>query len=375
MTRAGLQHRRSTGCDGGSTRLARHRGFTLLFVLLALVLLVGAASLTARVRLTDGLARRALDDRVAAADLADSAEAALLHWLTHESAGVVLPVDATTPAVVVLDDRFQLDGRDVFLHVVAFDQLGMSAWDAIRDGTGVDGAHPPWLRSALEAADARLDGSASRGLDALVNAVEREGAILYPAISGGAPRGRRTGASVERADGSGRADVTGQATAAIGALVATHAASQPSLNVNTAPMTLIEAALRRGQRGGIEAIRIARSEGRHAELGLPARSQPATSAGHRGGRGREERGDAGDTSGHAPGGSGAVGSIDAASIGTLRRPGLRTRQSPAIQLVGESDAWAFRIDATVDRTSVSRWCVCRLHHGRWRLVQRLVIDP
>lgn len=113
----------------------------------------------------------------------------------------------------------------------------------------------------------------------------------------------------------------------VGAWIATHPAGENgSINVNTAPLPLIEAALAQAGRGGIELILAARREGRVVPL-------PAAVIGE-------------DTGADS---------------------------SSAVRLVGASTRWAVRIDVRVGLARRSWWSVYRQSSGSWECVQRLVI--
>jgi hypothetical protein len=109
-----------------------------------------------------------------------------------------------------------------------------------------------------------------------------------------------------------------------GAYVATH--NPGHLNVSTAPLVLLEAALRDAGRGGLEAILAARSEGRQAPIPTPASDR-----------------------------------ID------------ETRSNVGERFVSVSDAWAFRVDARAGRVRRSHWLQYRPQELKWRCVQRLLI--
>ena len=97
------------------------------------------------------------------------------------------------------------------------------------------------------------------------------------------------------------------------------------VNVNTAPIELLEAACRATGRGGVETILAARA------ADTPAGVDP--------GPARERRGAAGRTLG----------------------------------LVGSSSAWAFRVAARVGPVARSWWSVYIRSESSWECVQRLAI--
>ena len=126
---------------------------------------------------------------------------------------------------------------------------------------------------------------------------------------------------------------------ALGALVSTHASSPARINVNTAPAELLEQAFRAAGRGGADAVLASRASGRPAPAPAAASAPTAGSA-----SGRRER--------------------PAAVTDAWR-----------VELVGSSDAWAFRIDVRAGRLRRSWWEVHRPGtEGRWECVQRLAVD-
>jgi hypothetical protein len=131
---------------------------------------------------------------------------------------------------------------------------------------------------------------------------------------------------------------------ALGSSIATHnpdpeaSAETPLpggglLNVNTAPRSLLVAALRVAGSSGLDEILRARERGEPAPV-------PANRAG------TEERG--------------AGGSNPVAGAWSMR-------------LVGQSDAWAFRVDVEYGTVRRSWWCVYRAAGSEWRCVQRVAI--
>lgn len=114
---------------------------------------------------------------------------------------------------------------------------------------------------------------------------------------------------------------------ALGATTATHnpgrPGGQPRLNVNTAPLGLVSSAFREAGIGGIEQVTEARANGKPAPL---------------------------------------------AELRVTRRGG-----AGSARIVGNSNAWAFRIDATADRVTRSWWEVWIDTGSGWQRVQRLEI--
>jgi hypothetical protein len=98
------------------------------------------------------------------------------------------------------------------------------------------------------------------------------------------------------------------------------------INVNTAPVPLLEAALRAGGRSGLEQILQARAAHR--------RFQP----------------------------------------GRLDQGATPANASGAPELVSSSPSWAFRIDAHAGPVRRSWWAVYQRSSSSWECVQRLTID-
>jgi hypothetical protein len=309
------------------------RGFMLLLVLGSLVVLTSAALLAARSRATDRLGERVLHAELDASELLDAAEGAAMHWLGSHAARTVLAVDAAIPGLVVLDETLRVERRERQVAITAFDQLGMLPWsEAQRSGslrTGLPGA----VRNALERAASGRSGEL--GLDLLLGDGGAEPAEVFP-TAGLVTQEREDGGGIRREE------------LPIGALVATHPRPGGTIpiNPNTAPLELLEALLRSEQRDLLGAIRSAREEGRALRLGGPPPRAGAAGAGN-----------------EPPADAGVAGR------------GAAAPQRRAISLVGESDAWAFRIDARVEGLERSRWLVCRRIGGVWRVVQRLEIAP
>lgn len=286
------------------------RGIALLLVLALLVLIVPLAV---------GLAQRAsvaaLNDKVThhevmAGSLREQIESGpLATWLSRDSSRIVLPPEARTPRVEILRESWVLDDVECEVRLTAWDQCGMAPLHLVRNGSP--------LRSALPAAILqRLDASAWAtlsepfGLDQFSAPVDST-AFIPGGVLSAFPSG-------------GDADVH-----ALGAWVTTHpVGSSGSINVNTAPLPLIEAVMSQAGRGGIEVILSARREGRLATL-------PAAAA--------TSRGSDQQRSGEAP------------------------------RLVSVSSTWAVRIDVRVGTAQRSWWTVHRQSTGRWECVQRCVI--
>lgn len=303
------------------------RGVALLITLAAIVIAIVACTSLARVAITTSLTRSIDSRSERAADLLRAAEAPILLWLRERAPHIVLPPDATSPAILVLDDVISVEIDTVRLTLTAWDQRGMAPSSLLVRGVPTRSAVPSDMLDHID--DARktrgnvLDQSP--GLD-LFDAPESP----FPTFTANEPM-RFGGAT----SGSSRGF---ESRAALGAYVATHnpppheprqrrsrrrKRPQTAINVNTAPIELIEAAMRMAGLRGIEQIIDARERG-----------EPATAAGT------------------------AVGQA--------------LPNAPA--LIATSDVWSFRIDATIGTLNRSWWAVYTKDQGAWRCVQRLAID-
>lgn len=297
-------------------------GMALFLVLVTFVLTVTTCVALAR------LAHRAhvtslLDGWSNAADLlAGEAQRPIEAWLSEQAGAVVLHPTRRTPFTLLLDDAWEVEGVRYGLSVTAWDQNGMVPLQLAISGSALRSSLPAEVLLAL-ATPVVLD-LASPGLD------------LFDDLLG-ETRAFPTGASSSRhwfgPEGSGsptdtRSSPDGAAPmhrrAALGAFVATHNPGTGRINVNTAPLPLLREVFRLSGRGGLDQIETARSDGRLTLMG----------------------------------GLGSAGDDP---------------QSRTPQLVAQSDAWAFRVDARAGRIERSWWLVYHAQEERWHLVQRIPI--
>lgn len=303
------------------------RGVALLLVLAVLLIVVTVAAGTTRLAATSTLQARGHDETLLADELLRSADAPILHWLATESGQVVLPDDVEAPVVDVLHDVWAIGDESFEMRITAWDQLGMIPLERVAKGSPLRLALPEEVRRAVDALESA--NSAEPGLDLFVDREEMLRA--FPRADRADPKVFQVGQTAGAAS-SGRPDdeQQPQLVSGIGAFIATHNRDPVRINVNTAPMPLVEAALRTAGRGGLDVIRANRREGR-------ASNAPSGSTSH---RQDEER---------------------------------------RVLIVGSSDTWAFRIDLRVNRTQRSWWCVyergtdASRRGTPWRCVQRLLI--
>jgi hypothetical protein len=285
------------------------RGVALLLVLAALIIATTASLTLATAAATRNLHAGVLHAEQLAESIARTSERYTLSWLTEHAAAAVVPPDALEPAVPVMHDRFTIDGVEITVQITAFDQLGMIP-AIIADRFDLP-------KNLDKPATAELTG-----LDQLVGAVEGD---VFPHHDPATPP---VAFGTATRDAASRKPTLEQSVAAIGSLVSTHGfentdgqVSTIRLNINTAPVALIDEVL---SRAGIDAsgpIRSAREQGEQAR-------PPASSI----------------------------------EVGDLR-----------IRLLARSDCWAVRTDVTVDRVRYALWSIYHARGQGWELEQRLVI--
>lgn len=283
------------------TRTSAHhttqrRGIAMLLVLATLVLATSAVVALGRVAIDSRLAAEARQRAATADRLLDVAETPILDWLHRHAGRLVLPPDASSPRFPVLDDTFQLGGEPARLTITAFDQCGMTPTTARSSAT--DSLLPADLVAALD----RLGDPYARdpGLDLLAAACDHR---VFP--------------------------ISEPEDTALGELAATHnpprPGGRPVVNINTAPLPLIEAVYRARGLGGIDAVLEARAAGR------------------------------------------------VASPGALRNPRDDSETDTTPLPVSMSTAWAFRVDCRVGNVLRSWWCVYTDTGSAWERIQRLAI--
>jgi len=292
----------------GHARVLRtRRGSALLFVLVALAVVMPACLGLARAVTAAKIDRELRRDEQLVENLLAESDAPIQDFLARKASTLVLPADVRFPAALVLDDAWASGPAAIALLIVAWDQCGLAALDDVQRATPMRLTLP---RFATEALARHRGGGDLPGLDA------------YREIDGRSPFPPMPNVEVER---GGTTLVWPSSTGeSFGAYVATH--NPGHLNVSTAPVLLLEAALRDAGRGGLEAILAARSEGRQAPIPIPASDAKSETGSNVGGR-----------------------------------------------FVSASDAWAFRLDARAGRVRRSQWLQYRPQEMNWRCVQRLFI--
>jgi len=284
-----------------------------LIALATLVLVTSAATVLARTASTLRAERNAERWTAIADGLLRQADEVIGEWLEEKSSSIVLDPEVEMPAVSVLDDAWDLDGCRYHLTITAWDQCGLVPQELARGGSPLRTVLPEQILRGME----RSPGQAS-GLD--VYGSPAGSPSPYPALPTSRPT--RFGDEAGREPSLGGESPSGEPP--IGAYLATHAAGSPRINVNTAPIALVEQSLRFVGRGGsLEPIVAARSKGLLARVTDGAKDS----------RKGESR----------------------------------------LELVASSNAWAFRIDVRVGAVRRSWWAVY-LNTSSWSRVQRLSIS-
>ncbi len=294
------------------------RGVALLIVLATLALVATASVSLLQRAVTARVGWDFAHNTVEADDLVDAAQEPIHHWLTAMSASVVLAPEVDIPRIEILHDAWQIDGVTFELWINAWDQCGMVPATVARSASPLRSCLPGSVRRVLDRTD--LPRGQGLGLDYYITETQSDSSMpVFPTGSGSQPTW--FGAGNERRDAA-LVDSEAPPPAAVGAYLATH--NNNSINVNTAPRDLVEAALRAAGRGGSDAILNARADGRSASVsGLPATGQA---------------------------------------------------DSSAPRIVGASNAWAIRVDVRVGALQRSWWSVyVKQRSNQWERVQRLAI--
>jgi hypothetical protein len=308
-------------------RHSTRRAAALLIVLATLILTTTAAAIVVRAAVSHQIDVRINHCSAIADDLLAAAEAPIQDWLASKSSKVVLPPDASMPDVAVLHDLWLSNGECIELTITAWDQCGMVSLQAIENGSPLrrmlsEGILRQVPTRSLEARPSK----APAGLDQLVALDDAAQSIRespFP-VAARSDRSLSIGDVSVQSVASDSSPMTMDGELPIGAVVATHA--NGIINVNTAPVPLVEAALRLAGRGGLEQIIAARQAGKPASIGGQASS-------------------------------------------------LSEPNPFAPQLVTSSGSWAFRIDINIGPRKCSWWAIYANNSGNrgWECAQRLVI--
>jgi len=215
---------------------SRDRGVALLLVLGAIVI-VSTASIGVMRVVLEARTKRAFDhDARTAAEVLRASEAPILEWLVSASNDVVLETSADIPEVKVLRDRFYVGDREVDLEITAFDAFGMAPVDVMRRGGPLKDLLPSAV--VLEAERVAASLSSARALDELV----------LETTSNPFPSPRRGHAGRD-------------STACLGAYLSFANPFPGDLNVNTAPVSYLQAVFAKAKRGGFSKWVVARDRG------------------------------------------------------------------------------------------------------------------
>ena len=264
------------------------RGAAMLIVLMTMTVLIAGTAIIARMRTTNQLISKHATDRIYAQDLVYAAESPIIEWLRENSSHAVVNPDLPAPMIQVLDDRVKLDTQTVRIQITAWDQSGMIPLNANELGLEMDLDEVPWKKAILP------------GLD--------------------------------HADSHPTAFPSRESPTAIGGRVATHnpwptrsgttrSRSDAVININTAPVDLIEMVFTSFNLGDPGSI-------------------------------FEKR-----------------GSGELATYTTQRQDA----NQKSIRLVSVSRVWSFRTDVWVGTIRQSYWSTYANQGGNWKLVQRIGI--
>ena len=277
--------------------ISGRRSAALLIVLASMVLVVTASASIARVAVSTKQRIQFQSRVLVADDLLRAAESPILHWLKTRSQSVVLAPENSMPVIEVLHDRMLDTDSVITIRITGFDQCGMSPLAAVRSGSVLRTFLPTDVVSAVDRI--QLESDQLPGLDLFGHGEWSEDLKVFPRLGAFRP-----------------------APPTIGAVIATH--NPGLLNVNTAPIGLIESTMRSKGVGGLEQIIVARNNGKSA-------------------------------------------------VAPTSEVASRSGQASAIQFVSSSSVWSFRIDINVGALQRSWWSVYTQGSNEWECVQRLAI--
>jgi len=178
-------------------------------------------------------------------ELLRSVEAPIQHWLEEHSRDVVLPPDAASPRVLVLNDVIERDDLTIEIRITAFDQLGMAPLVLLRGGSPLRLALTDDMRRFVDAV--HPPNGSPLGVDQFISFGHDQALRVFPTAQDGE-------------------------IAAIGELINTHEDLPARININTAPALLLAHALRVAGRSDGAMITNARTEGRQASIASGSRS-------------------------------------------------------------------------------------------------------
>jgi len=266
------------------------RGVAMLIALMTMTVLIAGITIIARVQTTDRLIEMRAIDVIHAQDIFRIADVPIRAWLEEQASSVVVDPAISAPMIHVSDDEIVLGDQVVRIRITAWDQYGMIPRNAdelrINLGSDVDIA---WQ-------DARYPG-----LDLSTTQPTVFPSLEHPSATGGLfathnPWPTRSGTTRSRS----------------GAVI----------NINTAPVQLIEDIFQVFNLGDPSSIFEKRALGELALFTLSAQ--------------------------------------DAKQV--------------SVRLVSISRVWSFRVDVWIGMVRQSSWCVYSNQGGNWKLVQRIGIQ-
>ncbi|MEM1185652.1 MAG: hypothetical protein AAGI53_11725 [Planctomycetota bacterium] len=286
------------------------RGVGLLLVLAVLVVSTTAALTMARQAATWRVSRSIDDDASLSRELILGAKPIILLWLTEASSSVIMSPEVHLPATLVSRDAFDTHLGTATVEITAFDQSAMTPWQLAADFDA-----PVTMP--------RVDTDVVPGLDLLV---DRPDSPVYPQGNASASFTPFGTARVTTPPDTPQGDGPW-----LGATFATHAIDATNrrrtrrvswtINVNTAPMWLLEQVLSDTDTNSIDVIRNARANGNSA-------TPPVRSVDFKG---------------------------------------------TTVSLSARSDRWAIRTDVKLDGVGTSTWQIFVRRGQEWLQEQCLVI--
>lgn len=266
------------------------RGVAMLIALLTMTVLIAGIAIIAKVQTTDRLIEMRSNDTTLTQDVFRVSDAPIQAWLEEQARSAVVDPEVIAPMIPISDEQMMLGDQPVRIRITAWDQYGMIPRNA--DELSIDFGiveDTPWE-------DARFPG-----LD-----IGTEQASVFPSRERPAAMGGRYATHNPWPTRSGT----------------TRSRAGTAININTAPIQLIESIFHTFNLGDPSSIIEKRAQGELATITLSAQNAKQVS----------------------------------------------------VRLVSISRVWSFRVDVQIGTIQQSSWCVYSNQGGNWKLVQRIGID-
>ena len=242
-----------------------------MLIVLAALLLTATATAMLAAQASAIRAQRNIDHcGMIADDMLRAAELPLMQWLSQKADSVVLPPDAKCPRVLVLHDRWAVGPLEHELEIAAYDQCGMVPISVARSGSPLRLEVTSEMLATLDAMPSELIED-QPGLDSFVNMASEQDRSPFPPPIPGDVETFGIAATGQVIDASPHIEADDRQR--LGQVIATHNSNPVRININTASIPLLKAALRLAGMGDPELIIQSRQQGKPAVAPQTAHDQ------------------------------------------------------------------------------------------------------